>query len=129
DSDIRNSTKAASMIWSKLLFTHQNIHKISKNVSKAKGLSSTDLNNSVLLSGSVSSKHVRVEDDDDSIESNNVLSSVDGEYSKSVGVSNSINIVQNDEIEAMVKKENSQGNANYGSKKKIIMLVILYVVV
>ncbi|KAF0449649.1 hypothetical protein F8M41_002451 [Gigaspora margarita] len=86
------------------------------DISKAEGSSSTDLTNGV--SDSMCSKHVRVEDVNDSIESSDVFGTVDDDYFKSDDGSDFSEAVQGDDTEGALKEEISQRNAGCGGKKR-----------
>ncbi|CAG8795255.1 24370_t:CDS:2, partial [Dentiscutata erythropus] len=120
DSGSSSSTEVVSTIRSKILSTHRNIHensKDSKDISKVEGLSSAVLTDGVLLSDSNSSKCIRVEDDNESIESTNVLDSVDNDDYVQSDVVNNFGEVQANEVEGALKCKNSARNASCGDKK------------
>ncbi|CAG8811184.1 1013_t:CDS:2, partial [Dentiscutata erythropus] len=109
DSGSSSSTEVVSMIWSKILSTHRNIYensKDSKDISKVEESSSAVLTDGVLLSDSNSSKRVRVENDNESIESTNVLDSSD--------VVDNFGEGQANEVEGALKCVDSARNASCG---------------
>ncbi|CAG8511813.1 2086_t:CDS:2, partial [Dentiscutata heterogama] len=72
----------------------------------------------LLSPGSTSSKCVRIEDYNESIESIDVFGSTVNNYTKSIGINSSCEVIQDDKIENKVKIENRQENVVRGGGKK-----------
>ncbi|CAG8622457.1 13667_t:CDS:2, partial [Dentiscutata erythropus] len=118
DSSSSGSTEAVNTIRAKLLLTHRIIHRNSQDTSKIEESALTVFTDNLLLPGSTSSKRVRIEDDNESIEFINVFGSTDNNYTKSVGINSSCEVIQDDKIENKVKIENRQENVVHGGKKE-----------
>ncbi|CAG8755485.1 25904_t:CDS:2, partial [Racocetra persica] len=112
DGNSSNSSEVVNLTRSKLLFTHRNVNENFKDIAKVES-SSTAISNNDLSSMSGTSKHARIEDDNESID---VFDDSDSSYVKLDEANSSIEVVEN-EVGGELGSEECLENIVCSSKK------------